>query len=153
MEHLLRDRQERLRSLGIGLDDYLTMQGKNREDLMEELRPEAQRRVVNTLVLDELIQSEGVEVTDEEIDAEAQLLVGGEASEEGREQVERLLASPETRATLRRNLLTRHAIDRLVQIAREKAPSGPGEESTEETTTEAVPKEIEAEAEERSQEP
>ena len=98
-------------------EDYLRMVKKTEEELGEELRPMATRRVTTSLVLGKVADEEGLRVSDDEIDAEIELMASG-VGERG-EEVRRLLDS--SRRSLEQMLLSRKALERLTEIALGKA--------------------------------
>jgi trigger factor len=51
------------------MDQYLKMVRKSREEYLEEVRPQAERRVKRQLVLDAVAQSENITVEPEELEA------------------------------------------------------------------------------------
>ena len=59
-----------LRSQGIDLEQYLGMTGTTMEDIQEQLRPMAIKRVTADLVLEAIAKEENIEVSDEDIDNE-----------------------------------------------------------------------------------
>lgn len=60
----------RLSSQGLELEQYLSLTGSTLEDLQDQLRPVALKRVKGDLVLEAIGEVEGMEVTDEDIDKE-----------------------------------------------------------------------------------
>jgi trigger factor len=139
VEHLLQDQQQRLSSLGLDLERYFAITQRNQEEVVEELRVEAKRRVANTLILNDLARVDGLEATTEEEEEEIGRLTGGEATPERREQVQRLFSTPEAREPLRRAVLSRKTMQRLVQIARgEKAAQPAAEKPAEDAAKAAV---------------
>ncbi|MBA2248516.1 MAG: trigger factor, partial [Chloroflexia bacterium] len=69
-EHQLQHFKETLERSNTPYESYLRLQDKTEDDLKEELRPEAVRRLRSSLLLAELGRAEAVEVGDEEIAAE-----------------------------------------------------------------------------------
>jgi trigger factor len=65
MEHQL---SHLLEQQYMSMDQYLKMVGKTREEYLEEIRPDAERRVRRDLVLDAVAKQEGVEVTPDELE-------------------------------------------------------------------------------------
>lgn len=53
----------------MSMDQYLMMMRKTREEYLEELKPDAEKRVKNQLVLDEVAKAEEISVAPEEIEA------------------------------------------------------------------------------------
>lgn len=50
------------------IDQLLQAQGRSRQDLLEEWRPEAEKSLRQRLVMGKLIEEEGIEASDEEVD-------------------------------------------------------------------------------------
>ena len=75
----------------------------------------ATRRVTQSLVLAKVVEAEGVEVTNEEIDGEIEVLAQG-AGEQG-EELRKFFNSPEARQSLEDRLITIKAVKRLVELA------------------------------------
>jgi len=88
---------------------------KSGEELREEMRPLATKRVTRTLVLEKVAEEEKIEVSDAEISAELEKLaptVTGNKSE-----VQKWLNSSQARSSVGQLLTRRKAIQRLVEIA------------------------------------
>ncbi len=115
IDHLVADLEARLRDQGLTLDNYLLMQGLTRDQLREEQRAAAERRLKRSVVLTKVVECEGIEVTDDEIDAEIDSIAEmyGARAEEARASLSR----KESRESIRSRLLAQKAIDRLVEIA------------------------------------
>ncbi len=117
MERLLRELSLRLQGQNLTLQDYLKVEGKTLEDLREELSPDARERITRGLILGEVVELEGLEVAEDEIDAEIERMMeplGEEASPELR----KAFGSPNGRRRIAIDLLTEKGIDRLLAIAR-----------------------------------
>jgi trigger factor len=88
---------------------------KTGEELREEMRPLATKRVTRSLVLEKVAEEEKIEVSDDEISAELDKLaptIGGDKGE-----VQEWLNSPRARSSVGELLSRRKAIERLVEIA------------------------------------
>src|SRR3990170_3565204 len=94
------------------VDQLLQRQGVREapEKAREELRPVAARQVVRSLVLSKLSEVEKIEVSEGEVEAEA------EKAAEGRAELKRLFASPGPRQALKEALAMRKTRERLVAI-------------------------------------
>jgi len=112
--------------------------GKGEEELRQELRSLAERRVARGLLRGTVVEGEQIEVTEADVDEEVKAVVEG-AGERG-EELSKIFELPASRQSLTDMLVTRKAVKRLVDIAlaseaeREK-PAGLTEatESTEPT--------------------
>jgi len=104
-----------LQESGRGLEEYLGRINKTEEELREELRPLATKRITRSLVLGRVAEEEKIEVSDAEISAELEKLVQGAAENKG--EVEKRLNSPQVRGSMEQLLTTRKTIQQLVEIA------------------------------------
>jgi len=99
-----------------GLEQYLENINKTEEELREELRPAAAKRVTQSLVLGKIAEEEKVEVTASEIDAEIEEMT--ESATENRDEIKKALNTPQARESIEQRLLTRKTIEQLLEIAR-----------------------------------
>jgi trigger factor len=116
LEVMLDELRVRLAEQGIGYDDYLRVTERDEAKVLEEFRPDAERRVKTLLVLSEIAEREGVEVTEEELEQEAV------SSRERYASNPRLVAYLEsargrayTRSILRRSKTVEMLIDRWIE--------------------------------------
>jgi len=121
IDRLIAERERELRENRMSLEEYLRIRKKTEEELREELRPLATKRVRQSLVLAKVVDEEGIEVSEEEIDSEIQAIAGGAGDKA--EELKKQLNSPPNRQSLRDMILTRKAIKRLLEIASGKAES------------------------------
>ena len=70
IEHEMQEFSYRLTMQGFDLDRYLELTGNKLEDLKEQFRPIAEKRVKTDLVLEAIGKVENIEVTEEDIDKE-----------------------------------------------------------------------------------
>lgn len=116
LERMKSEISQRLMSSGMNLDQYLEMQGKTQEELEKELRPDAEKRVLLALLLQEIAQAEKLTVTDDEIDTEIEALRMRYTDPKMQEQ----LNSHEVRNDIFNHLLTGKTIAKLVEYAQKK---------------------------------
>lgn len=112
---LLDQQARQLQTSNIGLEEYLGRVGKTEEELREELRPLATKRVTGSLVLGRIAEEEKVEVSDAEINAELGNMVQSVTG--NKDEVKKRLDSPQVRDSIGQLLATRKTIQRLVEIA------------------------------------
>jgi trigger factor len=134
----------RLAQQRIGMDQYLALAKQTPEELTAELREPATRRVKTLLVLSAIAEKEGIDASDEEIEAEiAEQLSRYDDDAKLREY----LTSRRGRSYLRMTLRNRTLVDRLVERAL-------GTETTAEATPELEPTSTsESESTEQAKEP
>jgi trigger factor len=119
MERLMEQQARWLEGSGIGVEEYLNRIHKKEDEMREEMRPVATRRVTRSLVLGQVAEVEKVEVTDEEITAELEKMVQGA---ENKAEMQERINSPQVRGSMAQVLTTQKTVQRLVEIA-----SGPQE--------------------------
>jgi len=121
VEQLINDQKERLGLGQMRLEDYLKIVKKTDEELRNELRPSAQKRVIRGLVLGKVAERESIQVLPEEVDAEIEVIA--QAGGEKREELRKALNSPDARRSIENLLLTRKTKQRLVDIASGNVPT------------------------------
>ncbi len=98
------------------LEEYLRNINKTEEELHEELRPLATRRVTRSLVLGKVIEEEKIEVNDSEIGNEIENMI--KSATENKDELEKALNTPQVRESIGQTLLTRKTVKRLEDIAK-----------------------------------
>ena len=67
---LLSEFQQQLSQQGLNFDLYKQILGQTDEDVMAQITPDAQKRVLYRLVMEEVAKQEGLEATDEDVENE-----------------------------------------------------------------------------------
>ena len=67
---MLGDFEQRLAYQGLKLEQYLQITKQTKEDMLEQVKPEALRRIKSSLIIEEIAKIENIEVSDEEVDKE-----------------------------------------------------------------------------------
>ena len=106
--------------------NYLRTVGRSEAEFRETWREAADLRVRRSLVLQQLQEAEGLDVSAEEIDQELDSLVAPMGDDAAR--FRQMFASEEGVATIRRNLLSRKTLDRLAAIATGEQQEEPKDE-------------------------
>jgi trigger factor len=127
VEHQLGHLKQNLAQSGTPYEAYLRIQGKTEDDVKAELRPEAERRLRNSLVLREVARRENVEITDEDIDARLDEMFGTDVAPEGedaetaerRRRVREMYRGDYFRNMMKNELFDQKLTDRLIEIATE----------------------------------
>ncbi|MCC8182957.1 MAG: trigger factor [Clostridiales bacterium] len=68
-DKMMENYESRIQSMGITLDNYLNMMGTNRTEFRVSIKASALRQIQQELVLKAVVEAEGIEATEEEIDA------------------------------------------------------------------------------------
>ena len=71
IDEQIRNMDNNMRSQGIQLEQYLQMLGQSLDDFKESMRPDAEREVLKSLVLEAIVAAEKFEVSDDELEAYA----------------------------------------------------------------------------------
>lgn len=74
IDFMVRDFENRLRMQGMNMELYYQFSGQNESVLRGQMRSDAEKRVLNNLVLNEIAKAENIEVSDEEVTAELEKL-------------------------------------------------------------------------------
>ena len=70
LERMVSEFEQRLQQQGMTLEMYSQFSGQGQDELKEQMREDAQKRVQTNLVLEAIYEQEGLEVSDEDIDKE-----------------------------------------------------------------------------------
>ena len=70
VDNLYRDFTNRMQQSGFTAEQYFAATGQTEDDLKATMRPDAQRRVKGSLVLDAVIKAENIEISDEDVEKE-----------------------------------------------------------------------------------
>jgi len=109
---LLRDEARRLGFRELA--DYLRRTGKTEEELKQELRPTAQKRLIEGLILEKLAEEEKIEINSSEVDNKIDEITNGA---EDKEKARQFFSLPQVRQSIEQSLRTQKTTDRLLQIA------------------------------------
>ena len=101
---------------GVSLEQYLQATGRSLEQVVQEMRPDAEMAVRRELVVESVADAEGIEVSDEEV--EAQVRTDAEATGRDADQLLTDLREQGGFEALRRDLRLRRAVDLMVESAR-----------------------------------
>lgn len=111
-DYMLQDFENRLRMQGMTLDLYYQFSGQNEQVLRDQMKADAEKRVLNNLVLEAVAKAEALEVTDAEVDEELETL--SKAYNRPAEEIRTIFAQNGNLANLSEDLLLRKAIKFLV---------------------------------------
>jgi len=112
VDNMLRDFEMRLRQQGLSLDMYGQFTGQTEDVLREQMRPDAEKRVRNFLVLEAIAKAENLTVSEEEFDEELNKMA--EMYQRSVEEIRAIFSANGTLEDLRTDLLTRKSVQFLV---------------------------------------
>ena len=127
LEAMQAERERMLQQQGLDMASYLRFVGKSAAEFRDEMRPSAERRLLGALVMRKLAEVEQIEISDEDVAAEAERLLGmSESNEDGSEaenldSLREFLNSESTRDNIRASLHNRRLMERLTDITQGKS--------------------------------
>ena len=69
-EQMVEEFQQRVSYQGLSLEQYLQFTGQNPETFKESMKPEAEKRIKSSLVLEAIVKAENIEATEEDLNKE-----------------------------------------------------------------------------------
>ncbi|MDZ7844525.1 MAG: trigger factor [Anaerolineales bacterium] len=138
---------QRLQSQGMELEMYLEMQEMSEDDLRDQIRPQAKKRIERGLILGKIADSEDLDIKPEEITGQYQQILDDHFGEEDSEERKNFMASGESMNLLNQvssQMISQRTMDYLIALAK-------GEDATEYLKQEEEPAEEESENEEPSE--
>ncbi len=108
---------QQIQQNGLSVDQYFQFTGSSEKILKTQMRPDAEARIENRLVLEAIVKAENIEVSEDKLDEEIQKMAemyGMEA-----EKVKELLGEAE-KEQMKKDLALQAAVDFLVENAVEK---------------------------------
>lgn len=118
LENMIYDMNQNLAAQGIGLQQYMEWLGQTPEQLMEQSRPEAEKRIKTRILLKNIIRQEGLTVDPAEVE-ELMKEFGAQYGMDV-EQV-KTMSGPDTENYFKEDALTKKAIDLIFENAKLKA--------------------------------
>ena len=111
---MINDFANRLQSQGISLQQFMELTGQKIEDIANQFRPDAIKRIQTRLVLEAVAKAENIVATEEQIEAEFQKL-----ADQVKMDIETVRSGfgPEQRAIMAENVAMQEAISFLVAKA------------------------------------
>lgn len=116
IDQLIKEQLQQWQMDDTGLEEYLRRINKTYEELREELRPLATKRVTQALVLGKIVEEEKIEASDAEIDAEIENMM--QNAVENKDKLSEFLSNPQAHLSVKKMLIPRKTIQRLAEIAK-----------------------------------
>jgi trigger factor len=117
IERLFNQQLQYLQMSGVNIESYLKALKKSPDDIRAEMKPRAEKRVLQSLVLEKIAEVEKTEVTDAEIDTEIETLLKS-SNEKEQAEMRVSLNTPSSRESIKDMLLLRKAAQQLINIAK-----------------------------------
>lgn len=114
-ENMVQDMARRMQSQGLSLDMYLKYTGMTVEQMKEQARPDAEKRICTRLVLEAVAKAENIQISDEKVDEEV-----AKMAEAYKMEVEKLKSymSESDVKQMKEDLAVQQAVDLLVAEAK-----------------------------------
>ena len=114
-ENMGQDMARRMQSQGLSLDMYLKYTGMTVEQMKEQARPDAEKRIRTRLVLEAVAQAENIQISDEKVDEEV-----AKMAEAYKMEVDKLKSymSESDIKQMKEDLAVQQAVDLLVAEAK-----------------------------------
>ncbi|RHU36560.1 trigger factor [Clostridium sp. TM06-18] len=114
-ENMVQDMARRMQSQGLSLDMYLKYTGMTVEQMKEQARPDAEKRIRTRLVLEAVAKAENIQISDEKVDEEV-----AKMAEAYKMEVEKLKSymSESDVKQMKEDLSVQQAVDLLVAEAK-----------------------------------
>ncbi|OIJ10310.1 trigger factor [Anaerobacillus arseniciselenatis] len=112
VDRMLEEFGQRLQAQGMSLDMYYQFSGSDENGMREQFKADAEKRVRINLTLEAIAQTEGLEVTEEEVDAELEKMA--ELYKRSVDELKQILAMQGGTDAMKGDLKVRKAVDFLV---------------------------------------
>lgn len=115
LDRIIQNYNQSMQGQGLTIEQYLQMLGTDIKTFREGQKGQAEAVILNRLILDKIIELENIEVTDEEIEAEIDRVLGEyfKDDEEKREDMKKMMLET-NKAAVEDDLKARRALDILV---------------------------------------
>ena len=130
-EDMVNEFAQRLAQSGLTMEQYMQFSGQTVDKLMEQVRPEAETRIKTSLVLEAIVKAEGIEATEEDVNAEIEKMAAMYGMPV--EQVKEYVGADEG---LKRQICITKAVDYIMANVKEKAKAKPKKDAEAEVATE-----------------
>ena len=107
---------QRLQMQGLSLDQYFQFTGLNVQMMLEQVKPQAEKRIKSRLVLEAVAEAENFEITEEDLEKEFARM--GEIYQMDVEKVKELLGD-EQKDMVKKDLKVQKAVEFIVENAKE----------------------------------
>ena len=116
-EQMANDFAQRMQSQGLTMEQYFQFTGTTAEQMMEDLKPQAVKRIETRLVLEAIAKAENIEISDEKLDEE--IVKMAEAYKMEADKLKEFMGENEKKQ-MKEDMAVQEAITFLVENAVEK---------------------------------
>jgi trigger factor len=120
-----------------GMDEYLKTINRTPQQLRDDLRPVAEKKVQRTLALTEVARAEKIEISQADFEAEIATLTKDIAADR-REKMIEILRMPQSQVNIASAIATRKTVLKLIDFTQSTSDTGPKTETAENKETETT---------------
>jgi trigger factor len=120
IDRLLNQQLQYLQMSGVNIEEYIKQIQKSPEQMRDEIKPRAEKRVRQSLVMEKFGEQEKIEVSPDEVKAEIDNLLKGVPEDKQTEMRGQFEASSDS---VRKVLIIRKALQKLVESAKTDVPA------------------------------
>ncbi|WP_037290441.1 trigger factor [Saccharibacillus sacchari] len=121
VENMMRDFDNRLRQQGMNLEMYTSFSGQTVEDLRAQMKSDAEKRVLNNLVLEAIAKEENISASEEDIEKELQTMA--DMYKRSIDEIRSILGANGSLSSLNDEITLRKTIEFLLENSKEVAAS------------------------------
>ena len=116
VQSMMEDFARRMQSQGLSLEQYFQFAGMDAKKMHDQMKPEALKRIQNSLVLEAVAKAENIEISDEKVDEEI-----AKMAEAYKMEVEKLkgIIGDSERDQMKKDLAVQAAADLIADAAKE----------------------------------
>ncbi len=111
------DFTRRIESQGLTVQQYMQFSGQTPEQMLDQMKPEAVKRIQNSLVLEAIAKAEGIEISDERLDEEIAKMA--ESYKMEADKLKEIMGDYE-KEQMKNDLAIQAAVDLITDAAKEK---------------------------------
>ena len=116
-KQMIQDYAQRLQSQGISMEQYMQFTGMTMQLLLEQVKPQALKRIQSRLVLEAVVAAENMTATEEEFEEEVKVM--GEAYQMEADKVKELLGENGKKQVMQ-DICIKKAVEFVVENAKEE---------------------------------
>ncbi len=113
VNRMVEDFAQRLQQQGLSVEQYFQYTGMTADKIMEEMKPEAVKRIQSRLVLEAVVKAENIETSDEDFEAELKKMA--EAYKMELDQIKEFMGDYEKKQ-IKEDLAIQKAVDVIVGL-------------------------------------
>lgn len=117
VNRMVEDFAQRLQQQGLSVEQYFQYTGMTADKIMDEMKPEAVKRIQSRLVLEAIVKAENIETTDDEFEAELKKMA--EAYKMELDQIKEFMGDYEKKQ-IKEDLAIQKAVELIVDSVVEK---------------------------------